>query len=237
MDTPHGIASVLHLLHPPPLPARNLRCPPRIQLRIRRPPPAAHGGRRPRLTNPCARAVGPQLLAAFFDAHAPLPRACKAAAMKERERERERVRRPGHGATDFDAPLPEEGGEAQTKAEEHSYAASQSRHIIRINEKLRAGQHLRERQRETGGAECQPFGVRSEKRGPCSRALTGAELSTASKADTQVARLVALTGGAQTRPQASTGPTLWLQPPGGSRDRRNDISVLAGHSRCPRPAP
>ena len=47
-----------------------------------------------------------------------LPRACKAAAMKERERERERVRRPGHGATDFDAPLPEEGGEAQTKAEE-----------------------------------------------------------------------------------------------------------------------
>ena len=166
-----------------------------------------------------------------------LPRACKAAAMKERERERERVRRPGHGATDFDAPLPEEGGEAQTKAEEDSYAASQSRHIIRINEKLRAGQHLRERQRETGGAECQPFGVRSEKRGPCSRALTGAELSTASKADTQVARWVALTGGAQTRPQASTGPTLWLQPPGGSRDRRNDISVLAGHSRCPRPAP
>ena len=46
------------------------------------------------------------------------------------------------------------------------------------------GQHLRERQREIGGAECQPFGVRSEERGPCSRALTGAELSTAPKAGT-----------------------------------------------------
>ena len=234
MDTPHGIASVLHLLHPPPLPARNLRCPPRIQLRIRRPPPAAHGGRRPRLTNPCARAVGPQLLAAFFDAHAPLPRACKAAAMKERERERERE---CGGRAMAQLTLTPHCPKKEERHRPRRRRTSQSRHIIRINEKLRAGQHLRERQRETGGAECQPFGVRSEKRGPCSRALTGAELSTASKADTQVARWVALTGGAQTRPQASTGPTLWLQPPGGSRDRRNDISVLAGHSRCPRPAP
>ena len=43
--------------------------------------------------------------------------------------------------------------------------------------------------------------------------------------------------GAQTRPQASTRPILWPQAPGGSRDRRNDISVLASHSRGPRPAP
>ena len=156
--------------------------------------------------------------------------------MKERERERERVRRPGHGATDFDAPLPEEGGEAQTKAEEDIAIPTHNK-----NKREAPGRAAPARETERdrrSGAECQPFGVRSEKRGPCSRALTGAELSTASKADTQVARwVVALTGGAQTRPQASTGPTLWLQPPGGSRDRRNDISVLAGHSRCPRPAP